>query len=244
MKLLVAADITYLSQSRLILIFVSAFFKPRRRSGWRQTATLMSNQKFPAAVATSLISGAKHRQETIYVLNPDTIVTVIMYLSPGKERFMLASTCRKVFSVYRTPPCWSEMLVFPVKQLSCLAILMKKYPVRKISLAAPQTSGMLGFDVLGGAGATTVARAIEASVHLHTLDISRNHIGRVGASAIGMGILKCVNLAVLDLHHNNLGSEGTAAICNAVSIGCRRLHTLDMSMVRNPSSHRESPEYP
>ena len=42
----------------------------------------------------------------------------------------------------------------------------------------------------------------------------------------------CPNLNSLDLHHNGVGGAGGRTICHALQMGCPRLHTLDISMVK------------
>ena len=183
------------------------------------------------------ISDAKHVRSVICSLSKDIVITIFMCLHQGKSRLGFASTCKKMCSVYQSPPCWSDTLVFPVAQLPHLRSVMQTYPVRKISFVACD-SGMLGhFDVLGMAGAKKVARAITASIHLQSLDISCNHIGPGAARTIGVAIRQCPNLSELDLHHNKLSSVGIATVCEALTAGCPRLHTLDVSMVSGKNAN-------
>lgn len=177
----------------------------------------------------------KHLRAVICRLNKDIVIGIFMCLQPGKSRFRFASACKKMFSVFKSPPCWSDTLVFPVTQLPHLRFVMQSYPVRKISFFAGHSSGMLGqmfgFDCMGAAGAKQVARAVTGSVHLQALDISCNHIGPAGARAIATAIKQCPQLSDLDLHHNNLSSAGVTTVCEALAAGCPRLHTLDVSSV-------------
>jgi len=75
----------------------------------------------------------------------------------------------------------------------------------------------MGSNMIGNAGAVSLAAALPANHILTTLTLSLNRIGVPGAAALALGLRKNTALRTLDLLGNCLGDEGAHEIASGLS---------------------------
>ena len=76
----------------------------------------------------------------------------------------------------------------------------------------------MGANMIGNAGAASLAAALPANHTLTTLTLSLNRIGVPGAAALATGLRKNKTLRTLDLLGNCLGDEGAREIAGGLAV--------------------------